>query len=42
MNNERRLQFQVGLVVLIALSIGSALVIRFGDLQKDMQKRYIV
>lgn len=42
MNNERRLQFQVGLVVLIAMSIGTALVIRFGDLQKDLQQRYIV
>lgn len=42
MNNERRLQFQVGLVVLIALAIGTALVIRFGDLQKDLQQRYIV
>ncbi len=42
MNNERRLQFQVGLVVLIALSIGTALVIRFGDLQKDLQQRYTV
>ncbi len=42
MNNERRLQFQVGLVVLIALAIGTALVIRFGDLQKDLQQRYTV
>ena len=42
MNNERRLQFQVGLVVLVALSIGTGLIIRFGDLQKDLQKRYTV
>lgn len=42
MNNERKLQFQVGLVVLIALSIGTGLVIRFGDLQKDLQKRYVI
>lgn len=42
MNNERKLQFQVGLVVLVALSIGTGLIIRFGDLQKDLQKRYTV
>lgn len=38
--SERRLQFQVGLLVLVASSIGTALVIRFGDLQKEFQKRY--
>lgn len=38
--SEARLQFSVGLMVLVALSIGAALVIRFGDLQKDLEKRY--
>lgn len=42
MQNERRLQFQVGLTVLIALSIGTALVIRFGDLSKEFDQRYAV
>lgn len=40
--SETRLQFSVGLVVLLALSIGTALVIRFGDLQKDLEERYPV
>ncbi|HUQ71588.1 MAG TPA: MlaD family protein [Planctomycetaceae bacterium] len=38
--NERRLQFAVGLMVLVAMSIGSALVIRFGDLSRELQDRY--
>uniref|UniRef100_A0A7C2P0P5 MCE family protein n=1 Tax=Schlesneria paludicola TaxID=360056 RepID=A0A7C2P0P5_9PLAN len=38
--NERRLQFAVGLMVLVAMSIGSALVIRFGDLSREFQDRY--
>lgn len=42
MNNERRLQFQVGLMVLFALSIGTALIIRFGDLQKEFEQRYSI
>jgi phospholipid/cholesterol/gamma-HCH transport system substrate-binding protein len=37
---ERRLQFAVGLMVLVAMSIGTALVIRFGDLSREFQDRY--
>jgi phospholipid/cholesterol/gamma-HCH transport system substrate-binding protein len=40
--SETRLQFAVGLVVLVALSIGTALVIRFGDLQRELEPRYAV
>lgn len=40
--SESRLQFAVGLMVLVALSLGSALVIRFGDLRKDFEERYQV
>jgi phospholipid/cholesterol/gamma-HCH transport system substrate-binding protein len=40
--NERRLQFQVGLVVLIAVSLGTVLVFRFGDLHKNLEPRYAV
>jgi phospholipid/cholesterol/gamma-HCH transport system substrate-binding protein len=38
--NERRLQFAVGLMVLVALSIGTALVIRFGDLTRELKDHY--
>jgi len=38
--SEARLQFSVGFMVLVALSVGTALVIRFGDLQKDLDERY--
>ncbi|MBI1347677.1 MCE family protein [bacterium] len=40
--SEARLQFSVGLMVLVALSIGTALVIRFGDLQKDLKEHYVI
>ncbi len=40
--SESRLQFSVGLMVLVALSLGTALVIRFGDLQKEFDERYVL
>lgn len=38
--NERRLQFRVGLLVLVSISIGTALAIRFGDLHKHLEEQY--
>ena len=38
--NERQLQFRVGLFVLTALLICTALIIEFGDLQKYLQESY--
>jgi len=38
--DERKLQFRVGLLVIVALSVGSALVIRFGDVQRTWRKHY--
>ncbi|MBL8848440.1 MAG: MCE family protein, partial [Planctomycetaceae bacterium] len=38
--NERQLQFRVGLFVLAALMICTALIIEFGDLQKYLQDSY--
>lgn len=40
--SESRQQFLVGLMVLVALSLGTALVIRFGNLSKDFEERYDV
>lgn len=42
MNSERRLQFYVGFVVLVAVSLGTVLVFRFGDLHRNFEKRYTV
>src|SRR5262245_45896621 len=38
--NERQLQFRVGLFVVIALLIGTALIIEFGDVHKYLQASY--
>lgn len=38
--NERQLQFRVGLFVVTALLIGTALIIEFGDVQKYLQSTY--
>jgi phospholipid/cholesterol/gamma-HCH transport system substrate-binding protein len=38
--DERKLQFRVGLLVVVALAVGSVLVIRFGDLQRSWRKQY--
>lgn len=40
MANERQMQFRVGLLVMLALSLGIAMAIRFGDLQKKFEDRY--
>lgn len=40
MNSERRLQFQVGVVVLLAVVLGTVLVFRFGDLHRNFEPRY--
>jgi len=40
MSSERRLQFQVGLVVIVAVTLGTVLVCRFGDVHKSWQKYY--
>lgn len=40
--NERRLQFRVGLLVLVSISIGTALAVRFGDLHKHLEEQYPV
>lgn len=42
MNSERRLQFQVGVVVLLAVVLGTVLVFRFGDLHRNFEPRYQV
>lgn len=42
MNSERRLQFQVGVVVLLAVALGTVLVFRFGDLHRNFEPRYQV
>ncbi|MFO1093410.1 MAG: MlaD family protein [Planctomycetaceae bacterium] len=38
--NERQLQFRVGLFVIVALLIGTALIIEFGDVHKYLQSSY--
>jgi phospholipid/cholesterol/gamma-HCH transport system substrate-binding protein len=38
--DERKLQFRVGLLVIVALAVGSWLVIRFGDVQRSWRKHY--
>ncbi|WLD13939.1 MlaD family protein [Planctellipticum variicoloris] len=40
--NERRLQFRVGLLVLVSISIGTAMAIRFGDLHKHLEEQFPV
>lgn len=40
MATERQLQFRVGMLVLIATSVCIALVLRFGDTQQFLKKRY--
>lgn len=40
--DERKFQFRVGLLVLVALGVGSWLVIRFGDVQRTWRKQYVV
>lgn len=40
MATERQLQFRVGLLVIIATSVCVALVVRFGDSQQFLKKRY--
>ncbi|GIX03995.1 MAG: hypothetical protein KatS3mg113_1001 [Planctomycetaceae bacterium] len=40
MTDDRRLQFQVGMVILLALSLGTAMVFRFGELYRYWQPRY--
>lgn len=37
---ERKLQFRVGLLVIVAMIVGSGLVIRFGDVQRTWRKHY--
>lgn len=38
--DEQKLQFRVGLFVLVSLAIGGVLIIRFGDLQKYWEETY--
>lgn len=38
--NERRLQFRVGLLVLVSISVGTAMAIRFGDLHKHLEEQF--
>lgn len=38
--DERKLQFRVGILVIVAMAIGSWLVIQFGDLQRTWRKHY--
>lgn len=38
--SESRLQFCVGLMVLVAISLGTAMIVRFGDLQHRLEPRY--
>lgn len=38
--DERKLQFRVGLLVIVAMIVGSGLVIRFGDVQRTWRKHY--
>lgn len=38
--DERKLQFRVGLLVIVAMAVGSWLVIRFGDMQRSWRKHY--
>ncbi len=38
--DERKLQFRVGLMVVVALCVGSWMVIRFGELQHSWRKHY--
>ena len=40
--NERHLQFRVGLFVLLATGIATALIMLFGDVQKYWQKTYAI
>lgn len=40
--DERKLQFRVGILVIVAMSIGSYLVIQFGALQQKWRKHYEV
>jgi len=40
MVTEQQMQFRVGILVMTALSVGGALAVRFGDLQKNFEKRY--
>ena len=40
--NERRLQFRVGLLVLVAISAGTAMAIRFGELHAHLEEQYSV
>jgi phospholipid/cholesterol/gamma-HCH transport system substrate-binding protein len=38
--DEQKFQFRVGLLVIVALAVGSWLVIRFGDVQRSWRKHY--
>jgi phospholipid/cholesterol/gamma-HCH transport system substrate-binding protein len=40
MSSERWLQFHVGVVVMVALSLGTVLVFRFGDVHRRFEPRY--
>jgi len=40
--NERQLQFRVGLFVLVALAVGTVIVLQFGEMSSYFEKRYAI